>query len=225
MFSGANRIQEWLKECARRISKSLGPKDFRNNKPSTALPFLSTVVWTTPLGLPVCQPYRKLDLKSISTLVSSIYLVNPNSIGAVNVRKQMTAFPPNFIHSLDASHMLKSAIACNQAGLTFASVHDSFWTHACDVDIMNVVLREAFVRIHSTDLIRQLRDEFTERYKGHYFFEDKIKVAADTVDASDLDVYEGPNGKVITRRRQGTAWKPLEFPPIPEKVYPPLSRH
>jgi DNA-directed RNA polymerase len=166
-----------------------------------------------------------LDLKAISTLVSSIYLINPNSIGAVNVRKQITAFPPNFIHSLDASHMLKSAIACNQAGLTFASVHDSFWTHACDVDVMNVVLREAFVRMHSNDLIGQLRDEFTERYKGHYVFEDKIKIDADTVDASDLDVYEGPNGQVITRRRSGTAWKPIEFPPIPAKVHPPLSQH
>jgi DNA-directed RNA polymerase, mitochondrial len=222
MFSGAHRIQEWLKECAKRVSKSLGPKDFRDKKPSSVFPFLSTVVWTTPLGLPVCQPYRKLDIKAIQTLVSNIYLVNPNSIGPVNVRKQTTAFPPNFIHSLDASHMLKSAIACDQAGLTFASVHDSFWTHACDVDVMNVVLREAFVRMHSNDLIKTLRDEFMERYKGHYFFEDKIKIDANTVDASGLDVYKGPNGEIITKRKAGTAWKPLEFPPIPEKVRPRL---
>ena len=114
--------------------------------------------------------------------------------------------------------MLKSAIACNQAGLTFASVHDSFWTHACDVDVMNVVLRDAFVGMHSIDLIGQLRDEFIERYKGHYFFEKQIKVDAHTVDASDLDVYQGPNGQIIRKRKSGTAWKPLEFPPIPEKV-------
>jgi DNA-directed RNA polymerase, mitochondrial len=218
MFSGAHQIQEWLKECARRISKSLGPKDFQDKKPSNAFPFLSTVVWTTPLGLPVCQPYRKLDVKAISTLVSNLYLVNPNSIGAVNIRKQTTAFPPNFIHSLDASHMLKSAIACDQAGLTFASVHDSFWTHACDVDVMNVVLREAFVRMHKDDLIGRLRDEFMERYKGHYYFQEKVNVSSETVDASDLS--EDLNGQLTTKRRPGSAWKPLEFPPIPAKVRP-----
>src|ERR1700694_3891652 len=173
MFSGAHEIQEWLKECARRISKSLGPKDLRGNKkPTGSLPYLSTVVWTTPLGLPVCQPYRKFDIKAIRTLMTDIFLVNPNSIGPVNVRKQTTAFPPNYIHSLDASHMLKSAVACNNAGLTFASVHDSFWTHAADVDVMNVVLREAFIRMHSGDLVEKLRDEFVERYKGHYYLAD-----------------------------------------------------
>ena len=74
MFHGAHEIQEWLKECARRIASSLGPKDFLDKKPKRSLPYLSTVVWTTPLGLPVCQPYRKFDLKAIHTLMSNIYL-------------------------------------------------------------------------------------------------------------------------------------------------------
>jgi len=32
----------------------------------------------------------------------------------------MTAFAPNFIHSLDGSHMMMTAVACNRAGLSFA---------------------------------------------------------------------------------------------------------
>jgi DNA-directed RNA polymerase len=219
MFSGAHEIQEWLKECARRISKSLGPKDLRDKKPTGSLPYLSTVVWTTPLGLPVCQPYRKFDLKAIRTLMTDIFLVNPNSIGPVNVRKQTTAFPPNFIHSLDASHMLKSAVACNKAGLTFASVHDSFWTHAADVDVMNVVLREAFVRMHSGDLVEKLRDEFLERYKGHYYLADNCH--EDTgVDTADLET-DGLTDEQMFKnisKKSGREWKPLEFPPIPKKV-------
>ena len=31
----------------------------------------------------------------------------------------------------------------------FAMVHDSFGVHACDVDLLNRVLREEFVRIYS----------------------------------------------------------------------------
>jgi len=30
--------------------------------------------------------------------------------------KQRTAFPPNYIHSLDSAHMMLTAIACSKAG-------------------------------------------------------------------------------------------------------------
>jgi DNA-directed RNA polymerase len=36
------------------------------------------------------------------------------------VKRQRTAFPPNFVHSLDGSHMMMTAIACKKAGLNFA---------------------------------------------------------------------------------------------------------
>ena len=223
MFTGAHEIQEWLKECAKRISKSLGPKDFLDKSPKTSLPYLSTVVWTSPLGLPICQPYRKSDTKMIHTLMSNIYLANPNSIGPVNSRKQATAFPPNFIHSLDASHMLMSATACDKAGLTFASVHDSFWTHACDVDTMNVILREAFVRMHQGDLVKQLRDEFVKRYEGHYYLVDtsnKMYEEITDVDISDIDPTKMSPAKIFKQvsKISGREWKPLEFPPVPSKV-------
>ena len=44
-----------------------------------------------------------------------------------------------------------------EKGLDFSSVHDSFWTHACDVDVMNGVLREEFVRLYSMDLLGDLK--------------------------------------------------------------------
>jgi DNA-directed RNA polymerase len=133
----------------------------------------------------------------------NITLTRPDVLGPVDGRKQATAFPPNYIHSLDASHMLLSAIACNRAGLTFASVHDSFWTHACDVDTMNTVLREAFIRMHESDLITQLHTEFTERYKGYYMY------VPSTSARKDQDVDEKGNA---------VKWVPLTFPAIPKKV-------
>lgn len=53
--------------------------------------------------------------------------------------KQKNAFAPNFIHSLDSCHMMLTSLYCEQAGITFMSVHDCFWTHPCTVDIMNKV--------------------------------------------------------------------------------------
>lgn len=40
----------------------------------------------------------------------------------VDVRKQRTAFPPNFVHSLDGTHMMMTAVACRDAGLRFAGL-------------------------------------------------------------------------------------------------------
>jgi DNA-directed RNA polymerase len=220
MFSGAHEIQEWLKECAKRISKSLGPKDLGGEKPSHKVQSHATVVWTSPVGLPVCQPYRRQDTKAIRTLMTDILLANPNEIGPVNSRKQATAFPPNFIHSLDASHMLKSAIACEKAGLSFAAVHDSFWTHAADVDVMNVILREAFVRMHQGDLVEKLRAEFLERYKGHYYPADSsIEQGKIKTDENSIDD-EVTNGQLLKRvpKKKGQKWIPLELPPVPKKA-------
>lgn len=33
--------------------------------------------------------------------------------------------------------------------MSFAGVHDSFWTHAGDIEQMNSILRDAFVELHS----------------------------------------------------------------------------
>ncbi|KAK3318175.1 hypothetical protein B0H66DRAFT_227040 [Apodospora peruviana] len=140
--------------------------------------FRSSIVWTTPLRMPVVQPYRKTSSKPIETCLQFLNLNTPESSDAVNARKQLQAFPPNFIHSLDASHMLLSALSCDKLGLTFAAVHDSFWTHAADIDSMSSVLRDAFVRIHREDVIGRLRVEFEARYRGAMYL---VKIKSDSV--------------------------------------------
>ncbi|PSR82367.1 DNA-dependent RNA polymerase [Coniella lustricola] len=183
MFRGAHDIQYWLGEIGGRVCRALTAQQVaavtdKHNNPEDGKPkdvvtktdlvnmCRSTIIWTTPLRMPVVQPYRKDSSKVIKTCMQSLVLQNPNHYDPVNRRKQLQAFPPNFIHSLDASHMLLSALECDALGLTFAAVHDSFWTHAADVDTMNRVLRDAFIRIHQEDVVRRLLSEFEARYKG-----------------------------------------------------------
>ncbi|KAL4782100.1 hypothetical protein BJX76DRAFT_333587 [Aspergillus varians] len=188
MFNGAHDIQYWLGDCASRITQSIPPEQieaiakemlaptYRGNvkaQGSQADPnkhFKSTVIWTTPLGLPVVQPYRSRVSRRITTSFQGLNIVERDSNFVVSKRKQLQAFPPNFIHSLDATHMMLSASACNQAGLSFSAVHDSFWTHASDVDSMNEILREAFVQMHSDDVVKRLAEEFKVRYGRNMFF-------------------------------------------------------
>lgn len=128
--------------------------------------FKSTVVWTTPLRLPVVQPYRSASEKKVNTKLQNIQIHDPQVWHPVSKRKQLQAFPPNFIHSLDATHMLLSALKCKELGMTFASIHDSFWTHACDVDNLSRVLRDAFIEMHKDNIVGRLHEEFETRYQG-----------------------------------------------------------
>uniref|UniRef100_A0A8C2B3L6 DNA-directed RNA polymerase n=1 Tax=Cyprinus carpio TaxID=7962 RepID=A0A8C2B3L6_CYPCA len=140
MFTGTREIQEWLTESARLIAKSG-----------------RTVEWVTPLGLPIVQPYHRIKNQTV-TCFSHAFFRKPDSM------KQKNAFPPNFIHSLDSTHMMLTSLHCYRAGLTFVSVHDCYWTHAVTVDIMNRVCREQFVALHSQPILEELSGFLLKKY-------------------------------------------------------------
>lgn len=73
---------------------------------------MTTMAWTTPLGLPVVQPYRQANRKQVHTALQTIFLEDPNTPSAVDTRGQRSAMPPNYIHSLDATHMMLTALEC-----------------------------------------------------------------------------------------------------------------
>ncbi|XP_054821958.1 DNA-directed RNA polymerase 3, chloroplastic-like isoform X2 [Prosopis cineraria] len=150
IFEAARGIMNWLGDCAKVIAS--------DNQ---------AVRWTTPLGLPVVQPYCKTERHLVRTSLQVLALRREGD--AVHVRKQRTAFPPNFIHSLDGSHMMMTALACRDAGLRFAGVHDSFWTHACDVEKMNQILREEFVGLYRSPILENLLEDFQKSYPGLTF--------------------------------------------------------
>ncbi|CAH8257549.1 unnamed protein product [Arabidopsis lyrata] len=145
MFEAARAIKSWFGDCAKIIASE--------NK---------AVCWTTPLGLPVVQPYRKPGRHLVKTTLQVLTLSRETD--KVAARRQMTAFAPNFIHSLDGSHMMMTAVACNRVGLSFAGVHDSFWTHACDVEIMNTILREKFVELYEKPILENLLESFQKSF-------------------------------------------------------------
>ncbi|RCK56352.1 DNA-directed RNA polymerase, mitochondrial [Candida viswanathii] len=164
LFENAHLIQDWLTISAKKITRSVSWDTVQGVGEHCR----SAVIWTSPLGLPVIQPYRQQEASATPAALQKVTVIRPSAAGAVDSRKQAAGFPPNYVHSLDATHMLMSAKACGKAGLNFAAVHDSFWTHACDVPTMNKLIRESFVELHSYDLIHLLKEEFDERYKGYY---------------------------------------------------------
>lgn len=147
MFSSAREIQDWLTDSARYISSKNRSKH---------------VEWTTPLGLPVIQPYtrnHKVSLQSNATIKT---LYNEKGVNRV---KEKNAFSPNFIHSLDSCHMMLTSLNCEKVGTTFVSVHDCFWTHPSTVPIMNRICREQFILLHSQPILEDLAESFYQKYE------------------------------------------------------------
>ena len=78
--------------------------------------------------------------------------------------KQKNAFAPNYVHSLDSSHMMLTSIHTERAGITYVSVHDCYWTHPCTVEIMNKICREQFVALHSEPILEDLSKFFVQEF-------------------------------------------------------------
>jgi DNA-directed RNA polymerase len=152
IFGQAHEIKNWLKSIAR-ISVEVD----------------EPVSWFTPLGIPIIQPYRIFSIgkAKIDTMLQMVDIYNEDEESAkIDKGRQTTAFPPNFVHSLDSSHMMFTAKRMAQQGLDFAAVHDSYWTHAQDVDFMSVSLREEFVRLHKMPLLENLKESMERRFIG-----------------------------------------------------------
>lgn len=54
------------------------------------------------------------------------------------------------------SEFLESFLSCQQITVFFPGVHDSYWTHAGDVELMNVLLRKNFVKLYKQPILENV---------------------------------------------------------------------
>jgi DNA-directed RNA polymerase len=118
--------------------------------------------WVTPTNFLVRQAYPDTKLRRVQTIIdgSIIRLAYQHELeGTVDRSKTRTGASPNFIHSLDASHLTMTINRCRDIGIDdFAMVHDSYGTHAPNMEAMSQLLRESFVDMYEqNDVLSQLR--------------------------------------------------------------------
>lgn len=171
-FQSARDVKEWFKKLGKVATDAGDP-----------------ISWITPLGLPVVQPYRVKHKSQIRTVMQQVVVSEYHEDAKINSRKQQTAFPPNFVHSIDSTHMLMTARSCAEKGISFTAVHDSYWTHPGDVEAMNVQLREEFVKLHSQELLEDLYQQFLLRYPQ------RAHLIPPPPKGGDLDISEVMNSK------------------------------
>lgn len=167
LFSGAKRIQDWLVENCLRVITSFDMdtiKHTRNLYPHKEFSFFDAqsykpMMWTSISGFPVVQLYKHTKQINIPTALQSITIMKPQKLAPINKRKQLNAIAPNFVHSLDSLHMFMTSVAAKQHNIGFASVHDSFWTYPNEVEKLSKILRQEFIRLHTSDIVEHLRQD------------------------------------------------------------------
>ena len=142
----AKELMEWLKSVVVILAKAdLG------------------VFWTSPIGFPVLMEHRRHKSKRIPTSFGSFLVYDRDQPLKLQITKQVNSITPNLVHSLDASHLMRTVNRLYSEGLRdFAMVHDSYGVHACDVDNLRSVLAKEFYAIHKHSISDQFIAELRE---------------------------------------------------------------
>jgi len=125
--------------------------------------------WTLPTGFVVVHEEREPKVLRIEvpyvtpsgrTNTWTARIAVDGSRKRLNKTKQRNGIAPNFVHSMDAAHMMRTICRLYSEGCRhFAAIHDGYGVHACDVDLMNRVLREEFVRIYQEPVLERFWEE------------------------------------------------------------------
>ena len=103
--------------------------------------------WFTPVGVPVVNwaegsIIKRLNIRSMGVDMITMKVGDKN----YNTRIASNGIVPNFVHSMDSAHL---CMTINDFKGAILPIHDSFATHACDVDGMHESLRNTFVDMYS----------------------------------------------------------------------------
>jgi DNA-directed RNA polymerase len=86
--------------------------------------------WRNPTGFPFANVYQEpqiVDIDLGSRGVRSRYTVADGALPEMRKAKILNAASPNFIHSLDAAHLVRTVLAANSEGIRdILPVHDSY---------------------------------------------------------------------------------------------------
>lgn len=106
--------------------------------------------WITPSGFPVTQTYWEMDEHRINTkLCGCAKLKLRKETDTAKRSRHRNGIAPNFVHSLDASHLTLTVIEAHSRGIqSFAMIHDDYGTHAADAQTLYEVIREQFVAMY-----------------------------------------------------------------------------
>lgn len=122
--------------------------------------------WTTPTGFVVRQEiYECASRQVLTQLMGATRFVMRQKTDKLNFHRMVNSCAPNFVHSMDASHLTLATNYFKDAGIdSIAVIHDSFGTHAGNTDKLRNLLRASMVDMYSEfDVIKRFITEVEDK--------------------------------------------------------------
>jgi DNA-directed RNA polymerase, mitochondrial len=125
------------------------------------------VQWTTPVGLPWINRYHEPIIERVKLLIrdgsvkrQTKVSVATGDLKEIDKAKAANGVAPNFVHALDASHLLLVANASAREGIrSIATVHDSFGCLAPQAAQFNQIIRAEFALMYEThDVLAEIHE-------------------------------------------------------------------
>jgi DNA-directed RNA polymerase len=138
--------------------------------------------WTPSEFLVIYQRNRQEAIKHRGRIAGKqIKHVGRVDTHVPDIGAYISGISPNFIHSQDAAHLM--LVASDWEG-SFGAVHDSFSTHACDVDKLGQLVRDYFVRLYDYEnFFTEIKEALLSEPEG---FEAEVPIGSLNVN----DVYD-----------------------------------
>ena len=147
----------------------------------------NNISWHTPSGFPVVyKAYLQHERKQRGTIkgivgnkdgrimhVIKVDVLNKETGEKVPCRRSFASgISPNVVHSYDAAHMANTIVGFNGS---FGAVHDSFSTHADEVDFLQEVTKMTFVAQYDTEnFFNTLQDTLMENKESFTFAQPEL---------------------------------------------------
>jgi DNA-directed RNA polymerase len=141
--------------------------------PAEAMKFIQTLAkiradnglhleWKTPTGFRVVSRDCPPDVKTAELELNGVgvkYKVGNGWKPGILKRDAMNGAAPNFVHSLDAAHLIRVVIAAVAAGIDIVVVHDSFGCLAPYALKLRGIIRTQFALLYEDDVLAELRKD------------------------------------------------------------------
>lgn len=146
----ARQAMDWLQKASGAVSRDKDP-----------------IMYVTPDGFPVWQAQFKTEEVRVRTqLAGDFRLVLRTYTDQIDSAKQRNAVAPNYVHSMDATHLRETVRICRSLGITsLSTIHDDYGTHAGNTGVLHQAIRRAFVNLYEVDALGDFKKQL--EYYGH----------------------------------------------------------
>jgi hypothetical protein len=152
-----------LEACALELSRPKAVMDYICDVAEHCAEQGRFLEWTSPSGFPVSNRYQKLNLIPVTCLRGTVRVAQHRIADGVTDKidrnKVVASAPPNFVHSLDAAHLIKVVNAAVSEGITdLLTVHDCFYCLAPQAARLHSIIMEQLDDLYdNNDPLTELR--------------------------------------------------------------------